>query len=85
MAALLAYPATQVTSEQLLKCQESNQSMLLGLTWSLLVLATVAVTCRFGLRVRLRNGIQADDHFILAALVSYPVIRRRSRSMELQF
>ena len=75
MASSSANPLMHLSSEQLHKCHESHQSLLLSLTWTLLAVATIAVVCRLGLRFRLHNGIRGDDHFIVAALVSYSIIR----------
>ena len=74
----------QLTPEQLHACNESHQEMLLVLTWTLLTIAVIAVICRLGLRLRLRNGIRADDHMIVAALVSYPIIDMLLMSVELE-
>jgi len=55
------------------KCNESQQTMLLGLSWGLLSLAIVAVLLRLYFRLfALRNGIRGDDYTILAALVCRP-------------
>ena len=55
------------------KCIESQQTMLLALSWSLLSVAIVAVSLRLYFRlVALQNGIRGDDYTIVAALVCRP-------------
>ncbi|KAL9604300.1 MAG: hypothetical protein Q9179_001922 [Wetmoreana sp. 5 TL-2023] len=50
-------------------CNEHRGSLLLAIGWTLLGLAALTVTMRFYFRSGLRNGINWDDYFIMAALV----------------
>ncbi|KAL8738231.1 MAG: hypothetical protein Q9181_000957 [Wetmoreana brouardii] len=50
-------------------CNEHRGSSLLAIGWTLLGLAALTVTMRLYFRSGLRNGINWDDYFIMAALV----------------
>lgn len=45
--------------------------LIMGLTWSFAVLATIAVGLRFYIRIELNNRPSLDDWLIAVALVSY--------------
>lgn len=51
-------------------CHEDHGPMLLGLGWGLLGLAVLIVATRIYFRLGLRNGLHADDYFVIASLVS---------------
>ena len=59
-------------SAAFLNCKESQQTMLLTLSWVLLSLAIIAVSLRLYFRLGLRNGIRGDDYTIIASLVCIP-------------
>ncbi|KAI4207934.1 MAG: hypothetical protein LQ346_000271 [Caloplaca aetnensis] len=50
-------------------CQEDHGPLLLGLGWGLLGLALLIVATRIYFRLGLRNGLHADDYFVVASLI----------------
>ena len=65
----------------LAKCKESQQTMLLALSWVLLSIAIIAVSLRLYFRLGLRNGIRGDDYTIIASLVCDPITRILPKSI----
>lgn len=51
-------------------CTEDRGPLLLAVGWTLLGLAVLTVATRIYFRSNLRHGINWDDHFVVASLVS---------------
>ena len=67
-----------------LKCNESQQTMLLTLSWALLSVAIIAVSLRLYFRLGLRNGIRGDDYTIIASLVRDPTCHTPNIQVQIQ-